>query len=199
MSFSRYYTRGLSFQKANDLCKALNASAADSNDLYASLGRETVEIQCDTEEAEQKALAICSEREVTVYSEPPPRFTREEASAFSKAQRSFEEARERVQELNRQRQVLLDNGHDPDEVEDVINRLVRRSERIAEGDTELARLYEAVKAAAVVTQPLIDHLLSLQGEEATIYANELPANPQYRHYQECLRALDNHENKPLAA
>lgn len=111
----------------------------------------------------------------------------------SKAQRSSEEAEERVRELKRQRQVLLDSGLEPNEVDDIIDPLVRRIERIAEGDTELARLYEAVKAAASATQPLIDHLLSLQGEEATIYANELPANPEYRHYQQCLAALDTYE------
>ena len=117
----------------------------------------------------------------------------------SKAQISSEQAKKRVIDLKRQRQVLLDSGLDPNEVNSIIDKLVWRYERIAEGDTELARLFDAVKAAAVATQPLVDHLLSLQGDEATIYANELPANPEYRHYKECLEALDTYEAALLAA
>lgn len=196
MSFSRYYTQGLSFQKANDLYNALNA--ADGG-ITAWIQPGSTMFQCDTEEADKKALAICSERGVTVHSEPPPRFSHNEAIAFSEAQRSFEEARERVQELNQQRQVLLESGLDPDEVHDVIDRLVRRFERIAEGDTELARLYEASQAAVSAMQPHIAQASSLPEDAMTAYFRKVKDSPEAQHYRECLAALDTYEAGLLPA
>ena len=117
----------------------------------------------------------------------------------SKAQRRSEQARKRVQELNGQRQVLLDSGPDPDEVHDVIDRLVRRFERIAEGDTELARLYEASQAAVSAMQPHIDQALSLPEDAMTAHFRKVKDSPEAQHYRECQAALDTYEAGLLPA
>ena len=90
-----------------------------------------------------------------------------------------------------ERSVLLSSGMDEAEVDEILERVNRRKQRLKDGDAKLAELLQAVTEAAAAIDEPISLILSLSGDEAVAAAKALSA--AYEHYQRCWQALDAYE------
>ena len=91
------------------------------------------------------------------------------------------------------RSVLLSSGMDEAEVDEILERVNRRKQRLAEGDKRLAELLDIVMAAAFAIREPVSLILSLSGDEVVAASKALKESAAYEHYQLCWQALDAYE------
>lgn len=91
------------------------------------------------------------------------------------------------------RSVLLSSGMDEAEVDAILARVLRRKQRLAEGDKRLAELLDIVMAAASAIREPVNLILALKGDESVVAAKELKESAAYAYYLRSWKALDAYE------